>query len=220
MSNLPFTIDGSPQGSQAWLQARAGYITGSRAADVLATRRDGTPAAARQDYLVQLVAERLTGQPQEAGIVTPWMTRGSELEPEARLRLEQAIDQPIYECGFLRSVLHQVGCSIDGYVGASPAQGFVELKCPKPATHLRYLRAGTVPADYLPQLLHNFLVTTAPQAWFASYCPEMPSKMQLLVCHVPRLTLNAQLREYADALQAFEAEVEREVETWRNYVAE
>ena len=218
MADLPFVVDDSPQGSAAWLKARAGFVTGSRAADVLATRKDGTPAAARTDYLTQLVAELLTGQPQETGIVTPWMTRGTELEPQARLALERHLDQPIFECGFIRSRLHLLGCSIDGYVGASPAHGIVELKCPKPATHLRYLKAGRIPSDYLPQVLHNLLVTTAPQAWFASFCPQMPPAMQLMVCHVRRIELAKELESYARAVQAFEQELITEVSNWRSYV--
>ena len=141
MSKPPlFTIDPSPQGSPEWLAARAGYVTGSRAADLMAVRKDGKPSAARQDYLVQLVAERLTGQPQETGVVTPWMTRGTELEPEARAKMEVLLDEPIYECGFIKATMPEVGyftmlgCSIDGYFGGGPQHGIIELKCPKPTT--------------------------------------------------------------------------------------
>ena len=216
-------IDTNPQGSPAWLAARAGCVTGSRAADVVAVRKDGQPTAARADYLAQLVAEHLTGQPQETGIVTPWMQRGTELEPEARLRLEAHIDEPIFEAGFIRRALgwqdhaYHIGCSVDGYFGGSPQHGIVELKCPKPTTHLRYLREGVIPSDYWPQILHNLLVTRAEVCWFASYCPILPTPLQLFALKVERGDPDVEKRRttYQLALSAFLSDLDTELDYWR-----
>ena len=49
------------QRSEEWRTLRLGRLTASRAADVLATIKSGE-AAARCDYRLQLVVERLTGQ--------------------------------------------------------------------------------------------------------------------------------------------------------------
>lgn len=215
-------IDTNPQGSPAWLAARAGCVTGSRAADVVAVRKDGQPTAARADYLAQLVAEHLTGQPQETGIVTPWMQRGTELEPEARLRLEAHIDEPIFEVGFIRRLWRgpldtPIGCSVDGYFGGSPQHGIVELKCPKPTTHLRYLREGVIPSDYWPQILHNLLVTRAEVCWFASYCPILPPPLQLFALKVERGDPDVEKRRttYQLALSAFLSDLDTELDYWR-----
>ena len=52
-----------PQGSAEWLASRAGKVTASRIADVMAKIKTGE-AAARGDYKAQIVAEILTGTPQ------------------------------------------------------------------------------------------------------------------------------------------------------------
>jgi len=219
-----FTIDPSPQGSPEWLAARAGYITGSRAADVLAVRKDGKPSAARQDYLVQVVAERLTGQPQETGVVTPWMMRGTELEPAARAKMEALLDEPVYECGFIKAHMPEagkLGCSIDGYFGGGPQHGIVELKCPKPTTHLRYLRTLGLPTDYWPQVLHNLLVTGADTCWFGSYCPQMPERLQFFAVQVRRgeEPVETRMQDYWMALTAFLEDIDTEMDYWRGVTA-
>jgi hypothetical protein len=224
MSKLPvFTIDVAPQGSPEWLAARAGYVTGSRAHDVIAVRKDGKTSAARQDYIVQLVAERLTGQPQETGVVTPWMARGTELEPEARLRMEALIDEPIYECGFIQRRLvggaewAYLGCSVDGFFGGGPQHGIVELKCPKPTTHLRTWKAGGIPEDYWPQVLHNLLVTHADVCWWGSYCPQMPAALQFYAVRVDAddPAVRQRMSDYQTALSAFLVDVDDELTYWR-----
>jgi predicted phage-related endonuclease len=210
-------IDSAAQGTPEWLAARAGYITGSRAEDIVARRKDGQPTAAYHDYLIQLVAERLTGQPQETGIVTPWMTRGTELEPAARAALEQALDEPIFECGFITRADDplRVGCSIDGYIGSTDY--IVELKCPKPTTHLRYAKDDELPDAHFAQVLHNMWVTGASRAVFASYCPQMPLGLQLIVRHVPRTTVEHALDAYGAQVAAFDVSVNEQVEYWRTY---
>jgi hypothetical protein len=212
-------IDSAAQGTPQWLAARAGYITGSRADDIVARRKDGQPTAAYHDYLVQLVVERLTGEPQETGIVTPWMTRGTELEPYARAALEQALDAPIFECGFItwQTDTPRVGCSIDGYSGSSVADCIVELKCPKPTTHLRYAKMDGLPPEHYAQVLHNLWVTGASRAVFASYCPQMPLGLQLIVRHVPRTTVEHALDAYGAQVAAFDVSVNEQVEYWRTY---
>ncbi len=70
------------QRSDEWFAARLGFATASRMNDVLA----GPETAARRNYLIQLVTERLTGQQQESFSSTA-MQRGTELEPVAPIYL-------------------------------------------------------------------------------------------------------------------------------------
>jgi len=206
-----YTVHPAAQGTPEWLQARVGYVTGSRASDITATRKDGKPSAAREDYLTQVVVERLTGQSADDGVVTPWMVRGSELEGAARSALETRLDTLIFESGFLQSTqLPWVGCSIDGYTSKGD---IVELKVPKPKTHWRYLNAPTAMVrDYLDQCTHNLLVTGADACWLASYCPAMPPHMQLVVEVVLRFRVESYRMDY---LEPFLAEVNSAVQTWR-----
>jgi hypothetical protein len=48
------------QGSPEWFAARAGRVTASRIADLMAKTKTGW-GACRANYLAELVAERLTG---------------------------------------------------------------------------------------------------------------------------------------------------------------
>ncbi len=75
-----FTVIDCDQRSPEWFAARAGKVTASRASDFLARTKSGY-STSRKNYLVQLVAERLTGSPQEGGFVSAAMERGIELEP-------------------------------------------------------------------------------------------------------------------------------------------
>lgn len=201
-----FTVIDAEQRSAEWFAARLGRLTGSRAADMLARIKVGE-AAARRDYRLQLVCERLTGQLQEDGFVNAAMQRGIDLEPVAFAAYEGATGQMVSRTGFLAHTAHMAGCSLDGHVG--DFEGLIELKCPKSATHLRYLRSGGVPAEHLPQLLHNLWVTGAAWADFVSFDDRFPPNLQLFRV---RLERDARaIAEYEAKALAFLAEVELDV---------
>ena len=68
------------QGSLEWLAARAGMVTASRIKDVMASKS----TAGYADYRAQIVAEILTGVPNESGFVSDAMKWGTDKEPLAR----------------------------------------------------------------------------------------------------------------------------------------
>lgn len=211
----PFEIVDVPQGSPEWLSARAGYVTGSRASDIVAKTKAKTASASRANYLAQLVAERLTGKPQEDTFTSPAMERGKALESAARAAYEAHTGYTVLESGFLKSNrLEWVGCSLDGHV-AGPIRKIVELKCPMPKTHLAYMKAGKIPADYVAQLQHNLLVTEAESADFVSYCPDLPAHLQLFI--VTALPSSIDVDGYRDELVAFLADVDAAVNEWKEY---
>ena len=49
------------QGTPEWFAARLGCVTASRVADAVAMTKSG-PSERREKYLLQLVADRVTGQ--------------------------------------------------------------------------------------------------------------------------------------------------------------
>ena len=53
------------QRTEEWHKARLGKVTASRVADVLAKIKTGE-AAARKNYKMELVVQRLTGEPGES----------------------------------------------------------------------------------------------------------------------------------------------------------
>lgn len=203
-----FTIVNAEQRSPEWHKARLGRLTGSVAGDMLATIKSGE-AAARRDLRVQLVVERLTGEPQDNDYINADMQRGIDLEPMAFAAYEGITGTVLDRCGFVAHNELAIGCSPDGLVG--DFEGIVELKVPRSATHLGYLRSGgEVPAEHRAQLLHALWVTGAPWCDFVSFDPRFPPNLQL---YRVRLARDEQaIAEYAEKALAFLAEVEREVE--------
>ena len=205
------------QGSPEWLHARAGHVTGSRADDVRATLKSGKPAASREDYRAQLVAERLTGKPQEEFFENAAMKRGTLLEPYARAAYEQHTGYMVVESGFLRSTTRPwVGCSIDGHI-AGPIRKIIEIKCPGAKNHLKWLRDARLPAAYEAQVLHNLIVTGADSCDFVSYHPDMPEHLQLFIVTV--LPALLPVEEYTHALDTFLSDVARDTEEWSTWTA-
>lgn len=52
------------QGTPEWFEQRRGKVTASRIADLMAKTKSGY-SASRQNYLMQLLCERLTGKVEE-----------------------------------------------------------------------------------------------------------------------------------------------------------
>jgi hypothetical protein len=201
-----FTVCEAPQRSPEWKRARAGRLTASRARDMLATIKSGE-AAARRDLRVQLVVERLTGEPQDSDFVNADMQRGMDLEADAFAAYEAVTGQMAERCGFVAHSDLLIGCSPDGVI--NDFGGIVELKVPRSATHLGYLRAGTVPPEHLPQILHALWVTGAAYCDFLSYDPRFPSHLQTFYTRV--VADPKQIEDYAAKALAFLEEVERDV---------
>lgn len=200
-----FTVIDAEQRSEAWFAARAGRLTGSRAADMLATIKSGE-AAVRRDYRLQLVTERLTGQPDEGGYVNADMQRGIDLEPAAFAAYEALTGQMVQRSGFLLSTDHQAGCSLDGHVGEF--EGIVELKVPRSATHLRYLRAVGLLPEHAAQVWHNLWITGAAWCDFFSFDPRFPEPLQTFRVRVYQESVR--LSDYEKKALAFLAEVDAE----------
>ena len=170
------------QGSVQWLMDRCGKVTASRFKDVLATLANGKPAKAREDYLYEIVIERLTGQPTDHYISKP-MQDGIEREPFARMRYEAESGAIVEEVGFMpHPELEGVGGSPDGLVGAD---GLIEIKCPTAATHLRTLLDG-MPSDHAAQIQGLLWITGRKWGDFVSYYPDLPKPLDVYIKRVER----------------------------------
>lgn len=207
---MNFTICLADQRSEEWRHARCGRLTGSRAADMLATIKSGE-AAARRDYRMQLVTERLTGFPQDEIFVNAAMQRGIDCEPLAFAAYESLTGQVVHRSGFLAHAEHLMGCSLDGHV--DDFAGILECKCPKSATHLKYLKDNIVPKEHLPQITHNLYVTGAAWCDFVSWDDRFPPPLQIFRARVHREDVD--LKAYEAAALTFLAEVEREYQAVR-----
>lgn len=209
---MKFTILTDPQGSPEWLLNRCGVLTGSRAGDVLAKIKTGE-AAARRDYRVQLLCERLTGRATEQGFVSKDMEWGTEQEPFARAAYEIATGNFVRQTGFLKCSDLAVGCSLDG--DSNDFKIIQEIKCPKTATHLKWMLNGEIPSEHIPQITHNAWVTGASQCDFISYDPRLPEHLQLFIVSVKREKLN--IAEYEKEALQFLKELDELEDKLRNH---
>lgn len=205
---MNYTIVDVGQGTPAWYAARVGRVTSSRAEDATAapTRKGVTELKARMDYRIQLVAERLTGRPQGKEFTSKDTDRGHELEPLALAAYEAHSGNWVSRVGFLSHNELMAGASPDGMV---ERVGIVEIKAPRPVTHLSYLRSGGIPSEYQAQCLHLLWVSGAEWLDFVSFCPALPGELRL---HVVRMRADATARaEYEEKVRAFLASVDLEV---------
>lgn len=165
------------QGTAAWLAERAGKVTASRMADVLATIKTGE-AASRANYRAELVAQRLTGQV-EAGFTNAAMQWGTEQEPFARASYEILRGVIVEEVGFIpHPTIMLSGASPDGLVGSD---GMVEIKCPNTATHIAFLLDGKIPQKYQLQMAWQMACCGRQWVDYASFDPRMPEYLRLKV---------------------------------------
>jgi putative phage-type endonuclease len=170
------------QGSLEWMQIRLGKATASRIADIMATTKSG-PSASRQNYLAQLVAERLTGTVQES-FTNAAMQWGTDNEPVARAMYEVQTGFMVDQVGFVdHPTIPMSGASPDGLIDLD---GLVEIKCPNTATHIETLIAKSAPSKYIKQMQWQIACTGRQWCDFASYDPRMPDRLALFVVRVHR----------------------------------
>ena len=175
-------IEMMDQGSESWFQVRIGKVTASRVADVIAKTKTGY-SANRDNYMAQLVCERLTGQKGES-FSNAAMQHGTETEPLARAAYEALKDVLVDEVGFVpHPSIEMAGASPDGLVGED---GLIEIKCPNTATHIDTLLSQTVPGKYNTQMQFQMACTGRQYCDFVSFDNRLPEELQLFVTRVPR----------------------------------
>ena len=179
------------QRSDAWFEARIGKVTASRVADVIAKTKTGY-SATRDNYMAQLVCERLTGQKGES-FTNAAMQWGTETEPLARAAYESLQDVLVEEVGFVsHHTIDMAGASPDGFVNDD---GLIEIKCPNTATHIDTLLTQTVPGKYNTQMQFQMACTGRSWCDFVSFDNRLPAELQLFVKRVPRDNMYIRLME-------------------------
>lgn len=201
--------DNPLQRNAEWFAARCGCLTGSRVADALATLRNGAPAKASEDMLVELVTERLTGHCVEH-FQSDAMRWGTEQEGAARDAYEAETGNMVDLVGFVHHPsIEWLGASPDGLVGED---GMVEIKCPTTTTHVRRLMD---PEQGVRQYKYQMMLQLActGRAWcdMVDYDPRMRSeRLQLIVTRfVPD---PAEMSEFLNKCRAFLDRVAAKVE--------
>lgn len=188
------------QGSDEWKQLKCGIISGSHMNDVMSEKK-GT---GYENYVYQLVCERLNNCPTETTFSSPYMDRGVEEEYLARSCYSFVTGNEVEQVAFIKHpTMEFFGISPDGLIGAD---GGLEIKRKIPAIHAKYIRKNVVPTEYVKQMVAGMACTG--RAWwdFCSYCPEFPENMQLFVVRLHRDEVAIKAME--EAVVAFNKVVE------------
>ena len=181
------------QGSQEWLNARAGVITASCFADAISvlsrnsgSRKPGDPSAAADKYASDLAIEQISGKPYGEPPKAWAMARGHELEPHARARYEASTGNLAQEAGVVLSDDGSFGYSTDGLVnpyapddtesGLASCEGLIEIKCPVDSQKILAIwQTGDV-SEYMEQMQGGMWLTGAKWCDFIMYVPDLESR--------------------------------------------
>lgn len=194
------------QGSAEWHALRVGKVTASRIADVMARTKTGY-GASRANYLAELVAERLTGQPAEK-FQSAAMKWGTDTEAQAKVAYEFYRDADIVNVAFVsHPLIAMSGASPDGLIGDA---GLIETKCPNTATHINTLLGAPIDSRYVLQMQWQMACTGRHWCDFVSFDPRMPEDMRLWVKRIVRDDIL--IPELEHEVKAFLAEVSATVD--------
>lgn len=188
------------QGSDEWLRARLGIPTASRFDKLLTP--GGKPSESARRYMAELLAEWWTGEP--AAIPnTPYMERGTHLEPKAIEYYEFVTGHSTSRVGFCLLDDRSAGASPDLLVGDD---GLAEFKCLAIVNHVLALIDKAPVREHTLQVQGQMMVTGRRWCDVVFYNPVMPS----MIVRVERddamiEALTSRLAEFSDELRRSKA---------------
>lgn len=189
------------QGSEAWHQARLGIPTASQFDRIVTA--SGAASKQATGYLAELLAEHITGQPEDS-YQSAEMQRGVELEPAARACYELESGNDVVQVGGVYlDETKKIMASPDGLI-AGMTRG-LEIKCPKLATHIRYVLEDALPTQYTLQVQGGMWVTGYDEWDFVSYCSEYDAQPIFIKTIKRNTALIAQMDKH---IRAFSARLE------------
>lgn len=165
-----YTAEEMPQGSDLWLNARAGRVTCSELNQLLTDKWEPRTGEMPRTYMYRKLAEKWLGRPMQSfggGV----LEQGSLSENSALARYELEFDAKMERVGFIATDDGRVGCSPDGLVGDGIG---VEAKCPQPPQHVGWLLKNELPPVHAPQVYGGMWVTGFDSWLFLSYSPGFP----------------------------------------------
>jgi exodeoxyribonuclease (lambda-induced) len=166
------------QGSQEWLQLRLGIATASNFKKIITST--GAESKSLKDYAFELASDSLLIEP-EASFQSEAMTRGNELEEEARSYYSFVNDVKIDQVTFIRK--DEIGYSPDGLISDN---GLIEIKCPLKKNHLKYLIDNKLPTEYKSQVQGGLHISEREYCDFISYHPLFKDDKKMFVVRVYR----------------------------------
>lgn len=202
-----------PQGSEDWLQCRAGVITASRFKDARDRLKNGAPSAKCVAYAASVALERIAGRPLDKGFQSWQMKEGQAEEPFGRMAHEAATGALIEEVGFVTTDDGLFGYSSDGYIGDD---GLLEVKTIlSPEVALNVCARRDI-SGYMDQCLGGLWLTGRKWIDLVIWCPALESiGKQYSVHHIDRDEaaiddLETDLMKFAATVADFENEFKKE----------
>lgn len=201
-------FDRSPQGSQEWLDARRGCITGSRFRDCRDRLKNDSPSKTCLAYAMDVARERCGGKAPGA-FVNAAMRTGTAEEPKARIAVELSKGYLVEEVGFACTDDRKFGLSVDGLVDDD---GIVEIKTMVSSdTLFRAVVDGDI-SDYVDQC--NGAMWLLGRKWvdLVLWAPDLPEPARLTVIRIERddnaiQTLEDDLMEFERLVSKYEAKL-------------
>lgn len=165
----PPKIHDVEQGTPEWLKVRMGMVTASDLDRLLTPAFEIRKGKMPKSLMHSKMAEGLRGLP-NPGFSSFATEEGQELEIEARSRFALDEDHKMKNVGFVENEEARFGCSPDALLDDD---GGLEIKCPFPQTHVKYLDEEILPEDYACQV-HGSMFATGRTWWkFYSYHRRM-----------------------------------------------
>lgn len=185
-----------PQGSEGWLQARAGVITASRFKDARDRLKGGKPSSKCIAYAAQVAVERIAGRPIDKAFQNWQMKEGQEQEPHARTAYDVETGNVVEEVGLVTTDDGLYGYSSDGFVGSA---GLLEIKTLLSAEVILRVVGGGDLSEYMDQCNGGLWLTGREWIDLVLWAPALEPIGRALTIH--RIT-----RDEA-AIEALEADL-------------
>lgn len=186
-----------------WMSLRAGRVTGSSIAKVMAWHdkplksgpKWGDPA---KNLAVEIAVVEMGGQATENGNTNSHMDRGHQQEPIARGLYEAETFSEVTNGGFYED--DRTGCSPDGLVGE---EGVVEIKSVVNHVHWGCFNRGIYDPSYKWQLVHNLGVSQREWIDYVSFCATFPPERRLFVHRIYAKDVQKEFKAISVRLVAF-----------------
>lgn len=198
---MNYTIINCTQGTEEWLKARAGCVSGTRLSSVMSSKKE-----TRLNLIYEIIAEKIAPlqETYQSGAMERWHlveTVVKELYREKGIIVEEAWFIKLYEWLWISPdgiIRNQDGAIIKA----------LEIKWPQPKTTVKYWIEWWIPSEYYWQVIHYFIVIdTLESLDFIISNPDIAdAKYRTKIVTVTRQELASDISRAEEALAEFYGE--------------
>lgn len=188
----------SEQYSPEWFAKRLGKFTSSSIWQLMVQPKEkskqdaGELSQTAKEYVIQKVAERLTGIRREFN--NDATAYGVQMESEAIDYYTLHTGNIVTPCGFIEAIEGVYGGTPDGLIysnGDTKLNGSLQIKCPyEPKQHIYNCLTEDQDhfkrkyREYYWQMQSDIFVSGTDWCDFVSYCPHMPNDQKMFVLRI------------------------------------